>query len=86
MPTDSQVELARCRGVRRIVHCLNMLLRVQAPNEQYLATVQHGSLLRANFQFVKVMRKKKGKCGYICRFLLRKMLEHNTMVWEMFSN
>jgi len=27
-----------------------MLLRVQAPDEQYLATVQHGSLLRANFQ------------------------------------
>ncbi len=52
MSTDSQAKLARCRGVRRIVHCLNMLLRVQAPDEQYLATVQHGSLLRANFQFV----------------------------------
>ena len=48
----SQAELAQCRGVRRIVQCLNMLLRVQAPDEQYLATVQHGSLLRANFQFV----------------------------------
>ena len=50
MPTGSQDKLAHCRGVRRIVHCLNMLLRVQAPDEQYLATVQHGSLLRANFQ------------------------------------
>ena len=40
-------QLARCRGIRRIVQCLNMLLRVQAPDEQYLATVQHGSLLRA---------------------------------------
>ena len=45
-----KLALTRCRGVRRIVHCLNMLLRVQAPDEQYLATVQHGSLLRANFQ------------------------------------
>jgi len=51
MPTGSQDKLAHCRGVRRIVHCLNMLLRVQAPDEQYLATVQHGSLLRAKFQF-----------------------------------
>ena len=42
MPTGSQDKLA---------HCLNMLLRVQAPDEQYLATVQHGSLLRAKFQF-----------------------------------
>ncbi len=50
MPTGSQDKLAHCRGVRRIVHCLNMLLCVQAPNEQYLATVQHGSSLRANFQ------------------------------------
>ena len=50
MPTGSQDKLAHCRCVRRIVHCLNMLLRVQAPDEQYLATVQHGSLLRANFQ------------------------------------
>ena len=46
-----KLTLTHCRGVRRIVHCLNMLLCVQAPNEQYLATVQHGSLLRANFQF-----------------------------------
>ena len=51
MPTGSQDKLAHCRGVRRIVYCLNMLLRVQAPDEPYLATVQHGSLLRANFQF-----------------------------------
>ena len=51
MPTGSQDKLAHCRGVRRIVHCLNMLLRVQAPDEQYLATVQHGLLLRAKFQF-----------------------------------
>ena len=43
-------KLVRCRGIRRIVHCLNMLLRVQAPDEQYLDTVQHGSLLRAKFQ------------------------------------
>ena len=33
--------------VSRIVHCLSMLLRVQAPDEQYLATVQHASLQRA---------------------------------------
>ena len=46
----SQALLVRCRGVRRIVHCLNMLLRVQAPDEQYLDTVRHGSLLRAKFQ------------------------------------
>ncbi len=51
MPTLAN-EFARCRGVRRIVHCLNMLLRVQAPDEQYLATVQHGSLQRAKFKTV----------------------------------
>ncbi len=52
-----KLALVRCRGVRRIVHCLNMLLRVQAPDEQYLATVQHGSLLRAKFQFSKILVK-----------------------------
>jgi len=30
---SSQAKLARCRGVRRIVLCQNMLLRVQAPDE-----------------------------------------------------
>ena len=39
------LRVAQCRGVRRIVQCLNMLLRVQAPDEQYLDIVQHGSLL-----------------------------------------
>ena len=48
------LRVARCRGVRRIVRCLNMLLRVQATDEHNLATVQHGSLLRAKFQFVRV--------------------------------
>ena len=45
MPTGSQAELARCRGFRRIVHCLNKDFRVQAPDALYLATVQHGSML-----------------------------------------
>ena len=27
--------VARCRGVRRIVHCLKLLLREQAPDEQF---------------------------------------------------
>ncbi|MBE5948415.1 MAG: hypothetical protein E7261_05220 [Lachnospiraceae bacterium] len=49
-------KLARCRGIRRIVQRLNMLLRVQAPDEQYLNTVQHGSKLRA-FIFPKPLSK-----------------------------
>ena len=58
-----KLALVRCRGVRRIVHCLNMLLRVQALDEQYLATVQHGSLLRANLakQTQNTLRKEKRK-------------------------
>ena len=27
------LRVAQCRGMRRIVHCLNMLLRVQAPGD-----------------------------------------------------
>ena len=34
-------KLAHCRGIRRVVQCLNMLLRVPAPDEQYLDIVQH---------------------------------------------
>ena len=55
MPTDPpcrqahKLKLAHCRGIRRIVQCLNMLLRVQAPDEQYLDIGQHGSLLHAKF-------------------------------------
>jgi len=48
-----------CRGIRRIVHCLNMLLRVQAPDEQYLANVQHGSKQTRKSQFVYISIKKK---------------------------
>ena len=44
-----KLKLAHCRGIRRIVQCLNMLLRVQAPDEQYLDIGQHGSLLHAKF-------------------------------------
>ena len=53
MPTGSQDKLAHCRGIRRIVHCLNMLLRVQAPDEQYLAIGQHGSKLTRKSQFAE---------------------------------
>ena len=48
MPTDlpcrhiSTLRVAQCRGVRRIVHCLNMLLREQAPdNMSHADTSQH---------------------------------------------
>ena len=42
--------LVRCRGVRRMHLRSNATACVQAPDEQYLDTVQHGSLLRAKFQ------------------------------------
>ena len=47
-------KLAPCHGIRRIVPCLNMLFRVRAPDEQYLATVQHGSKLTRKFS-IKVI-------------------------------
>ena len=46
MPTDSQAELARCRGVRRMHLRTNIPARVQAPGRQFGSSA-HGSLLRA---------------------------------------
>ncbi len=46
MPTDSQAELARCRGIRRIHLNANVPAREQAPGSQFGPSV-HGSLLRA---------------------------------------
>ena len=59
----------RCRGDHRIVHCLNMLLRVQAPDEQYLTTVQHGSLLRAKFQSYGQIKSVEGLNWVVIRFV-----------------
>ena len=50
MPTLSN---ASRRGIRRIVQCLNMFLRVQAHDEQYLVTVRHDSLLCSNLYLTR---------------------------------
>ena len=43
-------KFARCHGIRRIVQDINMLLRVQAPVEQYLHPASMAHCYAQNFR------------------------------------